>query len=187
MRFKAILSLVEFTTRALKKPQEQHSSQTTIYRLIEVKQSPTGQVKLTVQFVGKAIVMEYTPQDIVDNDHMLEGFSKKDIRFIAYLACEQSKKPRYKIVMQEFCNTFNRMLFKLKKYDSNEMISKTASQISLDKNLINNLSQEDVCSISYIAGYEQSFMESLGKLQEGGYKEPLRVYPPVDGIEGGIK
>lgn len=73
------------------------------------------------------------------------------------------KKPRYKIVMQDFCDSFNRVLFKLKSSDSSETISKTASQISLDKNLINNLSREDLCSISYAAGYERSFPEKFEK------------------------
>lgn len=91
---------------------------------------------------------------------MLEGFSKQEIRTITYLACEQSNTPKYKIIMQEFCDTFSKILFKLKKRGSNKIILKTASQISLDKSLINNLSKEDACSISYTAGYEQSTNES---------------------------
>ncbi len=58
--------------------------------------------------------------------------------------------------MQEFFANRNEMLFKLKKNDSDEFISKTASQISLDKNILNNLSSEDICSISYMAGVEYS-------------------------------
>lgn len=68
--------------------------------------------------------------------------------------------------MQEFCDQLNKILFKLKKRDSDEIISKTAGQISSDKNLISNLSQQDVCSISYAAGYEQSFLEKRGNRTE---------------------
>ena len=159
MRLKSISVMLEAPARFLKQWSERRFQPPNVYRLVEIKQSPSGYCKLSVQVIGKAKILEYSPQELIANDRILEGFSKKDIRSIAYLACEQSKRPRYQIVMQEFCNKFNRMLFKLKKQDSNETISKTAGQISLDKHLINNLSQEDVCSISYVAGYEQSYLE----------------------------
>lgn len=160
MQFKTISSFIEFVAWFLNKYQKQQTAQN-IYRLIDLKQLPTGQHKLIIQVIGKSIVIEHSPQEVVANDQILEGFSKKEIRLITYIACEQRNKPRYKIVMQEFCNKFNRILFKLKKYDSDEMISRTASQISLDKNIINHLSREDVCSIIYTAGYEHSFSENL--------------------------
>lgn len=160
MYFK-ISSFFKYTAWLLKRYSDQQQIQQNIYRVFEVKQSSFGQHKLAIQVIGKSIVVECTPQEIAENDQMLEGFSKKDIRVITYFACEQNKKPRYKIIMQEFCDAFNKILFKLKNRDSDEIILKTAGQISLDKNLLNNLSQEDVCSISYAAGYEQSFLERI--------------------------
>ncbi len=159
MRFKKISSVFEFAIWFLKRYHNQHQIQDSIYRIVEVKQSTNGQYKLVVQIIGKSTVVQYAPEEIAVSDRMLEGFSKRDIRTITYFACEQNKKPRYKIIMQEFCDTLNKILFRLKKRDSDETILKTAGQISLDKNLITNLSQEDVCSISYIAGYEQSTHE----------------------------
>jgi hypothetical protein len=156
MRFNKISSVFEHVAWFLSAQQQ---IQENIYRIVEVKQSSIGQYKLVVQVIGKSTVVECTPQEIVANDSMLEGFSKKDIRAITYFACNQIKKPRYKIIMQEFCDVFNKILFKLKKADSDEIILKSAGQISLDKNLINSLSQEDACSVSYAAGYEQSSVE----------------------------
>ncbi|HSW68874.1 MAG TPA: hypothetical protein VLI69_01780, partial [Gammaproteobacteria bacterium] len=106
---------------------------------------------------GKSTIIECTPEEIVTNDHMLEGFSKKDIRAITYFACEEIKKPKYKIIAQEFSGDLNTLLFKLKKCDGDEVILMTAGQIVLDRELINNLSVEDVRSISYAAGHEQQF------------------------------
>lgn len=167
MRFNKISSMFEYTAWFLKKYNDQRQIQQNIYRVVEVRQSSSGQYKLAIQVIGKSTVVECTPREIVANDRMLEGFSKKDIRAITYFACEQSQKPMYKIIMQEFCDTLNKIFFKLKKRDSNEIISKTAGQISLEKNLINNLSQEDMCSISYAAGYEQSSLEKCGNGIEG--------------------
>jgi len=85
---------------------------------------------------------------------LLEGFSKKDIRAITYLACQQLKKPKYKIILQEFSDACNKMKFKIKNKD--QIIIKSASQIILDKSIIKNMSKDDISSVSYIAGYEHS-------------------------------
>lgn len=158
MGLKKFLSLFEYTALFIKQYSEQQVQQN-IYRIAEIKKSPQGLHQLVVQVIGKATVIECTPEEIVLNDRMLEGFSKKDIRAITFFACEQHKKPKYKITAQEFSGDLDTMLFKLKKCDSDEVILKTAGQIALDKNLINNLPQEDVCSVSYAAGYEQSGCE----------------------------
>lgn len=155
MQFKKVTSLLEYVLWMFKKYKEQKDHQCDIYRIIEVKQS-NGQCKVIIQVTGKSIVVECHPQEIVANDRMLEGFSKKDIRSLTYLAYESIKKPAYKIIMQEFCFNFNKMLFQLKKCNSNEVIIKTANQISLDTHLINSLSHQDIQSISYMAGYEHS-------------------------------
>lgn len=132
-----------------------------LYRIMQIKQTSSGQYLLIIKSIKSFIYFERTPQFILANDKMLEGFSKGDVRTITYLACEQSKRPKYKVIMQEFCNQLNRILFKLKRQDDNEIICKTAGQISLDKHLINNLSQEDACSIGFVAGYEQSLVENF--------------------------
>ncbi len=169
MRFKKMSLMVESVGWFLKRYHDQQQVQQNVYRLVEVKQSCLGQYKLVIQLIGKSAMIELTPHEIVANDRMLEGFSKKDIRDITYLACEQYKKPRYKIIMQEFCDKFNKILFKLKKRDSDEIILKTAGQISLDKNLIHSLSPEDICSVSYAAGYERSSLEKcVNVIKENG-------------------
>jgi len=157
MQLKKVASLFEYAGWIFKKYNEQRN-QDDIYRLIEVKKS-TANCKVVIQLIGKSIFSEFTPQEIVTNDRLLEGFSKKDIRTLTYLACESTKQPKYKIIMQKFCFHFNKILFQLKKCNSNEVIMRTANEISLDKNLINHLSHADIQSISYTAGYEHYLNE----------------------------
>ncbi len=159
MHFKKISTLFVNTNWSFKKFSNPQQDPQNIYRIVDVNQSPTGQLTILIQIIGKSTVIACTPQEIIENDRMIEGFSKKDIRAITYYAFEHKNKPRYKIVMQEFCEAFNKILFKIKKQNSLEIISKTAGQISLDKTLLNNLSQEDACCISYTAGYEQASLE----------------------------
>ena|SRR3990167_3522272 len=162
MRFK-ISSIFEYTVWLLKNNNAlQQAKENNIYRIIEIKQSTYDQHKIIIQVIGKSTIIECSPQEIVAEDRLLEGFSKKDVRTITFLACDQIKKPKYKIIMQECCGVFNKILFKLKKFDGKEIVSKTADQISLDKNLLSSLSREDACSICYTAGYEQSSVEKFG-------------------------
>jgi hypothetical protein len=160
MRIKNVLLMIEHAVLLLKKFNEQQT-QGCIYRITEINQLANDKSTLTIQVIGKSTVIKCTPDEIVANDQMIEGFSKKDIRMITYLACIHANKPKYKIDTQEFCDTIKKIKFRLKKFGSNEIVSKTADQISLDKNLINKLSQEDVCSISYTAGYENSFINQI--------------------------
>lgn len=155
MRFNSIRFIVRQAKDILSQYKEQHQ-QSTIYRIIEIEQLLSGKYKIIAQIIGKSTLIECTPQELVVDNKMLEGFSKRDIRTITYFACEPAKKPKYKIVMQEFCGQLNKVLFKLKFQNQNEPIVKTATQITMDKDLINDLSCEDVQSISYIAGYEHS-------------------------------
>ena len=163
MPLNKILLAFQYTGYLLKKfIEQQHEQQRNIYRIAEVSKK-SNQYKVVVQIIGKSTVVECTPQEIVADDRMLEGFSKKDIRAITYLACEQVRLPKYKVVMQDFCDGLNKILFKLKKTESNEIISKTAGQISLDNDLIHNLSHEDLRCVSYTAGYEQSHFDKNKK------------------------
>lgn len=160
MGLKKFSSVFQYTNWILKKYTElQLSPDTTIYRIVQINQTSSG-YKLIIQVVGKCSVITCTPQEIVAEDRFLEGFSKKDVRTIVYLACNEIKQPRYKIIVQEFCAKFNRILFRLKKRNTGEVIEKTAREITLDKHIINNLSTEDACSINYVAGYEHAHLKN---------------------------
>lgn len=156
MRFKKISTLFGPINWRFKPFSNQQPDPQNIYRIVDVKQPTTGKLKILIQIIGKATIIACTPQEIVSNDRMIEGFSKKDIRTITYFACQRKEKPRYRIVMQEFCEKFNRIIFKIKNQNTDETIIKNASQISLDENMINDLSKEDIKTISYTAGYEHS-------------------------------
>jgi hypothetical protein len=163
MRFRKFLSQLAACFAYLQGSKGTVAPSCNIYRINQIKQTSSGQYLLTIKVIKNRLYFERSPQSILANDKMLEGFSKSDVRTIAYLACEQSRRPKYKVIMQEFCDRLNRILFKLKHRESSEIICKTAGQITLDKQLINNLSQEDVCSIGFVAGYEQSLIENFRK------------------------
>jgi hypothetical protein len=147
----------EYLGWILKKYHElhQYKQNQEAYRIVEISKDKAGSHTLRVQLSGKSTFFTCTPQEVVTNDELLEGFSKTDIRTITYLATQQLKKPKYKIMIQEFYENLNKMIFKLSRHGVGEPIEKTADQISLDSDLINKLSPEDAHLVGYTTAAEQ--------------------------------
>ncbi|HLB42977.1 MAG TPA: hypothetical protein VJN02_09070 [Gammaproteobacteria bacterium] len=120
------------------------------YRIIEITQDKNGVYTLKVQMIGKSIPpIKYSPQEIAGNDNLMAGFSKQDIRTITYLATVEMLKPKYEIHTQEIKNDSDRVFFKLKRQGSNQLIEKTADEITKDKEILNELNQVDAHKIGY--------------------------------------
>jgi hypothetical protein len=134
---------------------QQYKQSQEVYRIVDILMDKRGHYTLQIQLSGKSTFFACTPQEVVTNDELLEGFSKKDIRTITYLATKQLNQPKYKIIIQEFCERLNKMIFKLSKSDATEQIEKTADQISLDNGLINRLNPEDAHLVGYTTASEQ--------------------------------
>jgi hypothetical protein len=157
MVFNPVSFVLEYANWIIKKYTElQKNQDDNIFRIADIKKNSLGQIKIVVQVIGKSTVFECTPKEIAADTHMLEGFSRANVRTITYFACEELKEPAYTISSQEFCMESNRATFKLKKRGHEKTLCKTAAEISTDKDLIKKMSQEDICSISYLAGYEHA-------------------------------
>lgn len=135
-----------------------HQSLQDAYRIVE-KFERNGKVFLKIQVVLKNIIFELTPEEIVADDKLLEHFSRKDVRTISYYACEEIKKPKTKIVFQEFCEKLNRMIFGIRKNSENTTTTKTANEISADPEILKDMSQEDAHTIGYITATELMLKE----------------------------
>lgn len=128
------------------------------YRIVG-QENRNGQCLLTVQVVGKSITFKVTPEELAGDDQILELFSRKDIRTIVYYACNEIKKPRYKIILQEFCSKLGRMIFGVQKRGDENLITITPEEISLNKEVLNNLSQEDAHLVGYASATERMATE----------------------------
>jgi hypothetical protein len=132
----------------------QHEMAKEKYRLVDIKQNMTGENILRIQLTGKSVFFTCTPHEVVTNDELLEGFSKKDLRTIVYLATKTVKKPLYRILYQAFFSKLNKVIFKLGN-DTTTSIEKTGDQITLDKSLIRNLDPEDALIVGFATASEQ--------------------------------
>lgn len=135
----------------IRSKQTQHA----IYRLIDHKKNNTGEYEITVQLIGKSLVFKSTPKEIMANDDLLESFSKKDIRLLTYLACQDIQEPKYEILGQKFIRNMNKFFFRLKHAKTGEEMEKSATEISADSSLIKSLTPEDAHTIGYVTANEQ--------------------------------
>jgi hypothetical protein len=156
MQIKKTFTIFQYIVWLLKTFNDQQILVTNIYKIAEIRYGRSGEIRFVIQVVGKSVFIEHTPQEIVLEDSLLEGFSKKDIRIITFYAYQAQTKPKYKILTRDLSDKLNRVLFKLKINSSTKTFVKTAGEITMDKDLLFGLSSEDVSSVSFVAGYELS-------------------------------
>ena len=159
-------SIIEYLTFLIKKYGEiQQTQMKNTFRVASIKHSANG-TYIIFQVIGKSTFMECSPAEILSNDSFLERFSKKDIQKITYAYAQKenskTKNPinNLKLVRQEF-NALDRKT-KIALEDKNGKTTfKTAAEITLDKKIVDNLTQQDAINIGYIAGYEHSQNDSI--------------------------
>lgn len=124
-------------------------------RVVEHLKNEKGENLVVIQVIGRSMTFKAHPKEIMADDETLESFSKKDIRMLTYLACEDIKEPVHEILGQKFVRTMNQFFFKLKHGKTGKEIEKSAQEISSDPKLIKSLSPEDAHKIGYVTANEQ--------------------------------
>lgn len=61
-----------------------------IYHLINIHQDPAGKARVKIKVLNNDVYFDAYSLDIARNDEMILGFSRRDVRTITYLACEES-------------------------------------------------------------------------------------------------
>lgn len=158
MRNDKLASLQNYLRWLLAQYQLQQQTKQDAYRIVD-QETENGETRLTIQVIGKSITFKAKPEELAADDQIMERFSRKDVRTITFYACHAEKRPRARIVFQEFREKLNKMIFGIRKPHSETIIEKTAAQISLDKNLLNQMSQEEAHLIGYTTATEQMVLE----------------------------
>lgn len=117
------------------------------YRITNIKKIETGTI-LNVHLCRTNTSFRISPQAILDDEILFDGFSKSDIRTITYLAYKNDK-PKAKIVTQEFCSESNCVIFGIQHPDTHKLLKKSAKEISIDKKLISELLPEEALMVGY--------------------------------------
>lgn len=164
-KFANIPQYVDWLVRQSRKFQESQEKQD-IYRLINVKYTLFGRCKLKIHVLDSNVCFEATPTDIAQNDIMIAGFSRQDVRMITYFACEEVHKPIFMIRLKRFYQRLNKTLFSIQERGEKNLLRKTASEISKNQAIIKGLSPEESHLVGYVAGRETALQKAQAKCQD---------------------
>lgn len=133
------------------------------YEILDIYVSEdTGFTIAQVKLTGRHVV-EKNISDIVTDLHFLEGFSKKDIRTLTYLATVENLKPDYSIVVQHLGDEVDDYILELRSRNGKERLKKTPTEMSKDKKLLVKFSPIDAHKIGYMAGVKETVKEFNNK------------------------
>lgn len=145
-----IVSFKEFISESSSKPE---------YQIIDVYEcSKTGFTKAKIKLSSRHII-EKNISDIVIDNEFLEGLDKKTIRTLTYIATVERMKPDYSIVVQELGNEVDDYLLEIRSRSGKQIIKKSPSEMSKNKELISKLSPVDASRVGYLAGVKETVKE----------------------------
>lgn len=155
--YKKIYSMVDYIGWLIQKHNE--LQQKPIFRLINITKNKFNEEILHIQIANKAAIFQCKPSEIIPYDNLLDGFSKKDIRTITYLATKSKYRPTTHIVAQRFCDSLKRFLIKIKRKNTHVIEEISASTLSKNKAILNSLSQEEAHRVGFLSAMEQFDLE----------------------------
>jgi len=118
----------------------------------------TGFTKAVIK-LSERHVIEKNISDIILDNKFLDGFDKKTIRTLTYMATVERLKPDYSIVVQEMTDRVDEYLLEIKSKQSGNTFKKSPSEISRNKKLIDQFNPVEASRIGYMAGVHETVKE----------------------------
>ena len=125
----------------------------------------TSVTKAEIKLAGRHII-EKNIAEIVTDFNLLEGFDKKTIRTLTYLATVERFEPAYSIALQQLGNEVDDYILEIRSKNGKKISNKKASEMTKDKSLIAKFSPLDANRIGYLAGIKDTVKEFEMKYQK---------------------
>jgi hypothetical protein len=132
-----------------------------LYKLTEILEDQEEYV-VVIQLIGKNIVFNAKPEEILADDSLVDRFSPRDIRTLTYLGYLGINGPKYKILAKKLSQHEN-ATFLIKKKGEKKIIVRTAEQILNETSIIQHLNAEDAKTVGYTAASESVISEKKQK------------------------
>ena len=132
-----------------------------LYKLMDILESNEEYV-VVIQLIGKNIVFNAKPEELLADDSLVDRFSPRDIRTLTYLGYLGINGPKYKILAKKLSQHDNAS-FLIKKKGEKNIIVRTAAQILNETNIIQYLNAEDAKTVGYTAASESVVNERKQK------------------------
>lgn len=130
-----------------------------IYRVAAIEKNKDGNYEVIAQLIGKSSVFKMKPEEILADDKMTDLFSPRDVRTLTYLGYLDINTPKYKILAKRLSEKDNRMLFAIHKKGEKKLQIKTANEISQNKEILNQIDQQDAHMVGYTIATELMLQE----------------------------
>lgn len=129
------------------------------YKIIGIYEcQKTGFTIAEVKLSGRHIIKKNI-SDIVTDLALLEGFDKKTIRTLTYMATVERLKPDFSIVVQRLDSEVDDYILEIRSRNGEEITKKTPFEMSKDKSLLSKFSPVDANRIGYLAGVNETVKE----------------------------
>jgi|GEM_PF-1084015 len=133
------------------------------YRVVDIETSNKDKPVVTIQIIGKRITFEMEPETLLADDKLVNCFSPTDIRTLTYLGYLGINSPKYKILAKTLSKKNDQVLFALHKKGEPGLTSVTADEISRNKDILKELTQEEAHMIGLTTANEQTLIEKVRK------------------------
>lgn len=154
-----VLMVKEFISDSAKKSE---------YDILDIYEcQKTGFTKAQIKLSGRHII-EKNISDIVTDINFLEGFDKKTIRTLTYMATVERLKPDYSIVVQQLGSEVDDYILEIRSRNGKEISKRSPSEMSKNKSLLSKFSPIDANRIGYLAGIKETVKEFKMKPTEIG-------------------
>ncbi len=137
---------------------------TPTYRVLNIIQDEDGDYIAHVQIINKNQTLRLPPEEILENDDLVNQFSPCDVRTLTYLGYLGINAPKYKILAKRLKGK-NNVIFAIKKKGDNNIILKSASEILKESDFISNMQPDDAQEIGYTVAMERQQQENAIRSQ----------------------
>lgn len=159
------VKLIKFLTRVFRlwRTSKQYYSYTPSYRIVNIEQSSNSEYQVTIQLIGKNILLEVVPEKLLADDKLVNCFSPTDIRTLTYLGYLGINSPKYKILAKHLSEKSDQILFSVHKKGEKKYKIITADEISKNEEMIQGLSQQEAHMVGLTTATEQPILEKRQK------------------------
>lgn len=118
----------------------------------------TGLTKAILKISERHVIEKYVCEIVIDNE-IVDMLDHKAIRTLTYLATMEQTKPEWSIVSMSSQDSLDEYILEILSSKSKELIKKTPSELSKNKNIIKKFSSIDANRIGYLAGISDTVKE----------------------------
>lgn len=140
----------QFITESTTKPQ---------YEVVDLYECKKSGFTVAVIKISERHTINKNISDIVVDNEFLEGLDSKTIRTLTYMATVERLKPDYSIVVQQMASEVDDYILEIKSKNSGQIIKKSPTELSKDKETIAKFNPVEANRIGYMAGVRETVKE----------------------------